>query len=79
MDEKKYEWTCSCSLDVKLVDREQSYLWLKFGDIKGGTESTVVAAQDQALSTNCFKKNVLKEEIEINIHYQKNTKKLLTT
>jgi hypothetical protein len=61
------------------VDREQSYLLLKFGDIKGGTESTVVAAQDQALSTNCFKKNVLKEEIEINIHYLKNTKKLLTT
>jgi hypothetical protein len=34
------------SLDEKLMDKEQSYLWLKFGDIKGETESTVVAAQN---------------------------------
>jgi hypothetical protein len=43
-----------------LVDKEQSYRWLKFGDIKGDTESTAVAAQDQALSTNCFKKKFWK-------------------
>jgi len=30
---------------------------LKFEDIKGQTESTVVAAQDQALSADCFKEN----------------------
>jgi hypothetical protein len=42
----------SRSLDEKLVDKEQSYRWLKFGDIKGETESTIVAAQDQAVSTN---------------------------
>jgi hypothetical protein len=28
------------------------------------TESRVVAAQDQALSSNCFKNTILKEEIE---------------
>jgi len=33
------------------VDNEQSYRWLKFGDIKGETESTIVASQDQAIST----------------------------
>ena len=44
------------NLDEKLVDTEQSHLWLKFGDIKGETESTIVAAQDQAVSTNYFKK-----------------------
>jgi hypothetical protein len=44
------------SLDKKLVDKEQSYQLLKFGDIKGETESTVVAAQDQAISKNYFKK-----------------------
>jgi len=38
------------------VDNEQSYPWLKPGDIKGETESTIVAAQDQAISTNYFKK-----------------------
>jgi len=46
------------------VDIEQSYRWLKSGAIKGETESTVVAAQDQAISTNYFKNKILKEEIE---------------
>jgi hypothetical protein len=50
------------SLDKKLVDKEQSYRLLKFEV----TESTGVAAQDQALSTNCFKKKVRKEETESN-------------
>jgi hypothetical protein len=40
------------NIDEKLVDIVQSYRWLKSGDIKGETESTVVAAQDQAISTN---------------------------
>jgi hypothetical protein len=35
-----------------MVDKEQSYRSLKFGDISGETDSTVVAAQDQAVSTN---------------------------
>jgi hypothetical protein len=52
------------NLDEKLVDIEQSYHWLKSGDIKGETESTMVAAQDQAISTNYFKDKILKEEIE---------------
>jgi hypothetical protein len=41
----------------------KSYRWLKFGDIKGETESTIVAAQDQAMNTNYFKNKILKEEI----------------
>ena len=49
------------NLDEKLVDIEQSYRLLKFGDIKGETESTIVAAQDQAISTNYFKNKILKE------------------
>ena len=52
------------NLDEKLVDIEQSHHWLKFGDIKGETESTIVAAQDQAIGTNYFKKKIFKEEIE---------------
>jgi 5-methylcytosine-specific restriction endonuclease McrA len=51
-------------LDEKLVDKKQSYRWLKFGDLKGETESTIVEAQDQAISTNYFKRKVLKEGIE---------------
>ena len=53
-----------CNLDEKLVDTEQSYPWLKSEDIKGETESTIVAAQDQAISTNYFKNIILKEEID---------------
>jgi hypothetical protein len=53
-----------CKLDERLVDIEQSYRWLKSGDIKGETESTIVAAQDQAISTKYFRKKILKEEIE---------------
>jgi len=40
------------NLDEKLVDIEQSYCWLKSGNIKGETESAIVAAQVQAISTN---------------------------
>ena len=46
------------------MDIEQSYRWLKPGDIKGETESTIVVAQDQAIGTNYFKNKTLKEEIE---------------
>jgi len=52
------------NLDEKLVDIEQTYPWLKSGDIKGETESTTVAAQDQAISTNYFRNKILKEETE---------------
>ena len=53
---KRMHGQLPCNLDEKLVDIEQSYRWLKSGDIKGETESTIVAAQDQAISTNYFKK-----------------------
>jgi hypothetical protein len=52
------------NLYEKLVDKEQSYRWLKLRDIKGETESKIVAAQDQAIITNYFKRKILKEEIE---------------
>jgi len=34
------------NLDEKVVDIEQSYRSLKSGDIKGETESAIMAAQD---------------------------------
>ena len=67
------------NLDGKLVDKEQSYHWLKSGDIKGETESKIVAAQDQTIRTNYFKNNILKEEIESKCRLCKQHKKLLTT
>jgi hypothetical protein len=52
------------TLDEKLVDTEQSYRWLIYEDIKGETESTIVAAEDKAISTNYLKNKILREEIE---------------
>ena len=48
---KRMHGQLQCNIDEKLVDIEQSYRWLKSGNIKGETESTIVAAQDQAIST----------------------------
>ena len=67
------------NLDEKLVDIEQSYRWLKFGDLKGETETRTVAAQDQVISTNYFKNKILKEEIESKWRLCNNMKKPLTT
>ena len=52
------------NLDENLVDIEQSYRWIKSGDIKRETGSKIVAAQDQEISTNYFKNKILKEETE---------------
>jgi hypothetical protein len=41
-------------LDEELLDKEQSYRWLKFEDIKGEAESTIMAAQDEATTTNYY-------------------------
>ena len=47
----------------KLVENKQSNRCLKSGYIKGETESTIVAAQDQTIGTKYFKNKILKEEI----------------
>ena len=52
------------NINEKLVDNTQSHCWLKSGDIKGETESTIVAAQDQAISKNYCKNKILKAETE---------------
>ena len=53
-----------CNLDKKLVDIEQSFRWLKSGDIKGETRSEVVVVKDQVLTTNHVKNKILKEKID---------------
>jgi hypothetical protein len=69
-----------CNLDIKLVDNEYSYRWLKFGHIKRETESKIVATQDQAIKTTYFKNKNLKKETETKCRLCiNNIKKLLTT
>ena len=53
-----------CNIDEKLVNNERSYRCLKSGNIKGETESTIVATQDQAFSTNYFKNKILRKETD---------------
>ena len=48
--------------DENQVDNEQSYTWLKFGDIKAETENTIVAARNQAINKNYFKNKILEEK-----------------
>ena len=69
------------TLDEKFVDIEQSYRWLKLksGNIKGETESTIVAAGDQAISTNYFKDKIVRWKLTVNTGFVNNMKKLLTT
>jgi hypothetical protein len=45
LDERRMHGEFTHSLNEKLVDKEQSYRWLKFGDINGETVSKIVAAQ----------------------------------
>jgi len=52
MARQENAWTIATNLDETLVVIEQSYRWIKSGDIKGETESTIVAAQDKEISTN---------------------------
>jgi hypothetical protein len=47
-----------------LVDKERSYQWLKYGDIKGGTRDILVEGQDQVITTNQFNRKILKEDIK---------------
>ena len=61
---KRMHGQLPCKLDEKLVDSEQSCHWPNSGNIKGETESTIVAAQDEAISTNYFKNKIFMEEIE---------------
>jgi hypothetical protein len=46
------------------MDKEQSYRWLKYRDIKEETKSTREKVQDQAINKPNLKETNLKEEIE---------------
>ena len=61
------------------MDIEQSYRWLKSGDIKGETESIIVAAQDQAINKTILRIKFWSMKLRVNAGYVSNMKKLLTT
>jgi hypothetical protein len=48
---KRMQGQLPSNFDGRLVGNEQSYRWLKYGDIKGETDCTIVTTQDKAIST----------------------------
>ena len=44
-------------------NKDLSWMWLANGDMKRETESLIIAAQDQALSTNSIKKSIYKLDV----------------
>ena len=44
--------------DTKELKTEESWNWIRKGDLKRETESLIMAAQEQALNTNAVKKNI---------------------
>jgi hypothetical protein len=52
------------SLDRQLINEEDMFLWLLKGDLKAGTESEIVAAQDQALQTKYYATKIFNTETD---------------
>ncbi|KAF2886363.1 hypothetical protein ILUMI_19810, partial [Ignelater luminosus] len=46
-----------------LIDKEQTYEWLRKRERKGETESLIIAAQDQTINTRYHKRNILIQNV----------------
>ena len=53
------------SMERELISKEDMFLWLLRGDIKGETECEVTAAQDQVLQTTYHVIKTLQTETDI--------------
>jgi hypothetical protein len=45
-------------IDRQFISEGDTFLWLSKGDLKAETKSEIVAAQDQALQTKYYAKNI---------------------
>ena len=52
---------------IEEVAREEKWLWLRDGSIKRETESLILAAQEQPISTNAIKAKIDKTQAESRI------------
>jgi len=52
------------SVDRQLIGAEDTLLWLLRGELKGETESEIMAAQDQVLLTKHHATKILQTETE---------------
>jgi hypothetical protein len=55
---------CIISVGRQLIGGKDTLLWLSGGDLKGETGSEIMAAQDQALQTECRATEILQTETE---------------
>ena len=51
-------------MDRQPIREEDTFLWLSRGDLKGQTESKIIAAQDQALQTKYHATKILQTETD---------------
>ena len=51
---------------VNEIGTSQTWQWLKGSNIKGPTEGLIIAAQDQCLMTNSYRKEILKQNVSPN-------------
>ena len=52
------------SVDRQLIGEEDTFLWQSRGDLKGETESEIIAAHDQALRTKYHATKILQTETD---------------
>ena len=52
------------SIDRQLISEEDMFQWLSRGDLKGETESEIIAAQDRALQTKYCATKILQTETD---------------
>ena len=64
MNIRRERWQCKplhgqCLRDIEgKIDKENTWCWLKIGDLKKETEGFIMAAQDQALRTNAIRAKI---------------------
>ena len=61
--QKTDAWSVSRLTEKPCVDMTETYKWIKSSNLPAATEGQVVAAQDQALRTRYYERNILYQDV----------------